>query len=174
MKKILIASFVMAALSSQASFAQVFDGDEDINVGIGRTEFLNSSLGATSLKIDYRSTDGLFVPVSIDLGSDLKSLSAGLGYKTGKQLSNIFTYSVAAAINHLRISEDIQTILKEDRNRFTLLLKQELTFQLTNRLALGINFDVDVLNQGRNHKAKMKTTPESYPLTRYRQNTNGT
>ncbi len=45
---------------------------------------------------------------------------------------------------------------------------------LSNRLALGINFDVDVLNKGRNHKAKMKTTPESYPLTRYRLNANGT
>ncbi len=136
MFKILAIMTVLA--TTQLSYAQ-----EVMDVGIGSTQHFNSGAGAYGVRMSYQNR-GLYVPVAFEISPQLQQAGLGLGLKTKKDFSELFSYSIAAALNHLSYKDTSGEITEEDKRLLALLIKQEISFQLANRISLGINFDIDL------------------------------
>lgn len=154
-KSLLIAATTLAF--SQLSFAQ----DGQISVGPAASQLFNSEAASYGVSFDYKGKDGLFVPVNIQVGSDVQKFTAGVGLTTA-QSKSVLTYSAAAAMAHLSFSEDLEGLIVKDQKRFALLLQQELSFQLSNRLDMGIHLDMDVLNWVKKDVIRNSSTGDYY------------
>lgn len=123
-----------------ASYAQDY---QKLEVGPTAGILMQSGKGTYGVKLNYRDSNGLSIPISVDFTEDSRKISVGGGYNM--DLNEKVALSVGAAIGNLQLEEQDFT----DHKRLSVttgLLQSEINFELSKRISIGAQVDLDLLN----------------------------
>jgi hypothetical protein len=141
-------------------------------VGLKASQLNNSGFKKVGPMIEYKTADGLIVPVAIELGKNVQQISAGFGYSG--DISRDLELSISTALSNIRFSEEIKSINDEDRNRFLGILKGEINYELSHLISLGVNIDLDMFNWLTIDNRKSTYTAQELKDRKYTIDSNGT
>lgn len=135
--------FSFIALALMLTSVQAFAQDEKFEVGLSSSRLINLQTNVQGASFNYVTDGGLIVPVRIGFGNGVQQMSIGAGKRF--QIQKSLSYSVAAALGNLRLDERFE-VNKKDQERIAIELQNELNFQISNKLSLGFNYNLDAFN----------------------------